>query len=120
MEDGRDFLMYGEMDALLRSFRQGPGSCEASVTWASGRTETVVASPGRTAFLKNAEAAERCHVTAWVIRCQGKVTFTVQVKQEDGIVYGGMNTIVDGKSTVKVYAVTDAKVDDGLAGCTDF
>lgn len=121
MEDGRDFLMYGEMDALLRSFREGPGSCEASFTWASGRTDTVVASPGRTAFIGNVEAADGCHVAGWVIRCHGKVTFTVQVKQADGILYGGTNTIVEGKSTVKVYAVTDAKVeDDGLSGCTDF
>lgn len=115
------FLAYGEMDALLRSFSLGrKGSCEASVTWA-GETKTVVASPGRTAFLELVQSVEGCKVAGWIIRCLGKVTLSVQVKQDDGILYGGTNTIEDGKSTVKVYAVTDARVeDDGLSYCTDF
>lgn len=119
---GPHFLSYGDMDALLRSFRLGrKGSCEASVTWPSGRTETVVAAPGRTAFLNLVEAVEGCEVTGWVIRWHDKVSLTVQYKQADGVVYGGSNNIVDGTSTVKVYAVTDVVLpDNGLSGCTEW
>jgi hypothetical protein len=119
---GPNFLSYGEMDALLRSFRLGrKGASEALVTWPSGRTETVVASPGRTMFLKLIETVEGCDVTGWVIRWHDKVSLTVQYKQADGIVYGGTNSIADGKSTVKVYAITDVVLpDDGLSGCTEW
>lgn len=117
-----NFLSYGEMDALLRSFRLGrKGSCEASVTWPSGRTETVVAPSGRTAFLKLVETVEGCDVTGWVSRSLDKASLTVQYKQADGVVYGGTNSVVDGTSTVKVYAITDVVIpDDGLSGCTDW
>lgn len=119
---GPDFLAYGEMDALLRSFRLGrKGSCEASVTWASGRTETVVAPPGRTAFLEHIETVEGCDVAAWVDIMRDRASLTVQFRQTDGVVYGGSNTIVDGVSMVKVYADTDAAVpDNGLSGCTEW
>lgn len=107
------------MDALLRSFRTGR-SDEVSVTWASGRTETVVAPIGRVVLLRLAESTQGCEVAAWVFRSANKVALTAQYKQADGAEYGGTNTVEDEASTIKVYADTGAIEDNGLSGCTEW
>lgn len=121
MADG-NFLCYAEMDAFLRSLVVAKDALgrTGTVTWPSGREETVrIHSSGRISQL-TPELVNGCKIVAWLSAdfCD-PARLQMHVTQPNGVVYGGMNSETRGVRTFINVDKEDTSASD-LACCTDW
>ena len=118
-----DFLCYAEMDAFLRSLvvKDGPLGRTGTVTWPSGRVETVrIHSVGRLSQL-TPETVKGCKTVAWLTtEYDDGACLYVHVNQPDGTGYGGSNSTTKGVKTFYTLAKEDPTREEDLARCTDW
>lgn len=118
MQIGMGPLHYGAIEAILRSFVVDGE--RASVSWGSGKVETVELVSCGVVTLKDVDALPECTMRAWV--ATGDATLLcVRVNQHDGWSYLGS---VDAGGEVVMNPPLRRDVDpsreEDLARCTEF